>query len=93
MRMSARTPDQLHDLSRLGVAAERLLGKDEIAVHRDLEDAPGRRHQADIGLRVGLLQLSRQTGGSGLVVSDDAVLDHDAHARLLTRWGRYRRES
>jgi hypothetical protein len=32
-----------------------------------------------------LLQLSRQTGGSGLVVSDDAVLDPNAHGRLAVR--------
>lgn len=25
------------------------------------------------------MQLSRQTGGSGLVVSDDAILDANAH--------------
>jgi hypothetical protein len=32
-----------------------------------------------------LLQLSRQTGGSGLVVSDDAVFDPNAHGRLAVR--------
>jgi hypothetical protein len=82
----------LHDLSRLGVTAERALGKDEIAVHRNLEHPAGRRHQADLRLREQLLQLSRQTGGSRLVISDNAILDHDAHALLLTG-GRGCRES
>jgi len=82
--MSARTTDQLHDLSRLGVTAERALRKDEIAVHRYLEHPAGRRHQADLRFREQLLQLSRQTGGSRLVISDDTILDYDAHAHLLT---------
>ena len=75
MRMSARAPDQLHDLSRLGVAPEGLLREHQLAVHRHLEDAAGGGHQPDLGVGKRLLQLSRQTGGSGLVVSDDAVLD------------------
>jgi hypothetical protein len=77
----------LHDLSRLGVAAERALGKDEIAVHRDLEHAAGRRHQAELRVREQLLQLSRQTGGSRLIVSDDTILYDDAHALPRNRSG------
>ncbi len=34
-------------------------------------------------------QLSRQTGGSGLVVSDDAVLDRDDHVAFLSKNERY----
>jgi hypothetical protein len=60
-----------------------LLGKDQVAVHGNLEDAAGGRDQPDLGVRYVLFQLSRQTGGSRLVVSDDAVLDDHAHARLL----------
>jgi hypothetical protein len=83
--MSALTWHQSDDLSRLGVAPECALRKDEIAVHRHLEHPPGRRDQPKFGVRVQLLQLSRQTGGSRLVVSDDAVLDDHPHgARLLS---------
>ncbi len=77
----------LQDLSRLGVPPERLLGEDQLAVHRDLEHAARRRDQPDVGVGEGLLQLSRQTGGSGLVVSDDAVLDDHAHRRRPSRYG------
>jgi hypothetical protein len=78
----------LQDLRRLRVPAERLLGKDQVAVHCDLEDAAGGRDQPDLGVGYVLLQLSRQTGGSRLVVSDDAVLDDHAHVRLLGIGGR-----
>jgi hypothetical protein len=81
--MSARTRDQSRDLSRLGMTAERAFGEDQVAVHGHLEHPPGRRDQAKLRLRELLLQLSRQTGGSRLVISDDAVLDHHAHALLL----------
>ena len=57
-----------------------LLGEHEAAVDRHLEDAAGGLDQPDFGVGKGLLQLSRQTGGSGLVVSNDAVLDR-RHAR------------
>jgi len=73
----------LDDFSRLGVTAERALGKDELGVHSHLEHAPGRRDQPNFRVRIPLLQLSRQTGGSRLVVSDDTILDDDAHARSL----------
>jgi hypothetical protein len=63
--------------------AEGLLGEHQLAVHGDLEDAAGRRDQPDFGVGYLLFQLSRQTGGSRLVVSDDAVFDDDAHAGLL----------
>jgi hypothetical protein len=70
------------------VTAERALGKDELALHRHLEHPAGGRHQADLRLWVQLLQLSRQTGGSRLVISDDAILDDDAHALPRSRVGR-----
>jgi hypothetical protein len=81
--MSARALDQLQNLCRLRVTAEGFLGEHEVAVHGDLEDAAGGRNQPDLGVGYVLLQLSRQTGGSRLVVSDDAVFDDHAHARLL----------
>ncbi len=62
------------------MAAHRLLGEQESPVDRHIEHAARGFHKADVGVGKGLLQLSRQTGGSGLVVSDDAVLDRDLHA-------------
>src|SRR3990172_274365 len=93
MRMSARPPDQLHDLPRLRVAPQGLLGEHQVAVHGHLEDPARRRNQPDVGVGHFALQLSRQTGGSGLVVSDDAVLDDHPHAGLLWLGGEGRRES
>jgi hypothetical protein len=79
IRISAGAPDHGQDLSRLRVAAERLLRKNEIAIHRDLEHAAGGLDQADLGIGKVLLQLSHQTDGSGLIISDDAELDRDLH--------------
>jgi hypothetical protein len=79
IRISARLPNQSHDLPRLRVPPEGPLGKDEIAIDRHFEDTAGGRDEADFRVRPGLFQLSRQTGGSGLVVSDDAELDDRAH--------------
>jgi hypothetical protein len=80
--MSARASNQFHDLSRLGMPAERPLGEEELAVHRHLEDPAGARDETNLGVGELLLQLGRQTGGPWLIVSDDAVLDHHAHAVL-----------
>jgi len=72
--------NQLQYLSRARVTREGLLGKDEVAVERDLEDAAGRADHLDLRAGERLLQLSRQTDGSWLVVSDDAELDAYLHA-------------
>jgi hypothetical protein len=61
------------------MASERLLGEDETAVHRHIEDPTGRLHESNLCAGERLRELSRQTGGSGLIVSDDAVLDRDQH--------------
>src|SRR5690242_14325821 len=79
IRISARLPDQSHDLPRLRVPPESPLGKDEVAIHRHFEDTAGGGNETDFRVRPSLFQLSRQTGGSGLVVSDDAELDDRAH--------------
>ena len=59
-----------------------VLGVDELIVHLDVEDPA----VALLELRVdavALLQLGRQTGGSGEVVSLRAVGDADLHGGLL----------
>jgi hypothetical protein len=64
---------------------QRLLRKHPAAVHFDLENAAGRLDELDLRLRKGLADLGRQTGGPGLIVSDDAEFDRDAHeARIST---------
>jgi hypothetical protein len=76
--------DGLENFAGLGVASCRFLGEHERAVDGHLEESAGRLEQPDFGIRKGLLELSRQTGGSWLVVSDDAVQDrhmHDRHQR------------
>jgi len=63
------------------VFAGGLLRIDEIAVHDDLENAPARRDQGELGRGVFELfeDLRRQTGGSVEVASDRAVFDRDLH--------------
>jgi hypothetical protein len=72
--------DQPQHLPLLGVASEALLGENAASVDLDLEHASGRLDQLYVGVRVGLADFGRQTGGPGLVVSDDAVFDGDSHA-------------
>ncbi len=77
-------------LAGLRVAAKALLGEDPDAVHRHLEDAARPFDQLDGRLGQRPLELSRQTGGSGLVVSDSAVFDRDVHGPVryeeVPRW-------
>jgi hypothetical protein len=56
-----------------------LLGKHQLAIDSHLEQTSGRLHQADLRVGKHLSQLSRQTGGSRLVVSDNAVLNRHIH--------------
>jgi hypothetical protein len=91
----SRTTSQLlysrQDFSRRSVSPHLLLGKHRLSIHSHLEHATGRLDQLDVGLRVCLLQLSRQTGSSRMVVSDYAVLDRYTH--LGTSGENRRRES
>ena len=72
-------PHQRKYLTGHGMAPHGPLGKDQRFIRRDIEDAAGRRNHLHLGIGERLTQLSRQTGGSGLVVSDDAILDADPH--------------
>jgi len=81
MRMSPLR-EQLHDLARLRMAPLGLLREHQVSVGRHFEDAAGRWDEPDVSVGKLVFQLGRQTGGSGLVVSDDAVLDHYPHADL-----------
>src|SRR5262245_17864725 len=83
-------PNQLEDFALLGKASERFLGEDLRAIHRDFEHPTAPRDQLTVDGK-DLLQLGRQTGGSRLVVSLNAVLDLDSHdgssARIVAKLG------
>jgi hypothetical protein len=72
--------NQLRHFARLGVARHLPLGEDRLAVDTYFEDATAALTQGDGGPKL-LFELGRQTGGSGLVVSNHAVEDLDAHLR------------
>lgn len=69
--------DDLLHLAALGEAPEGLLGEDEVAVELDFENAVLTLDQVGVEVEA-LLQLGRQTGGTGLVVSNNAVFDAEA---------------
>jgi hypothetical protein len=50
---------------------------DRDAIAHDLESTALRRYHLDFGIGETRPNLSRQTGGSGLVVSNDTILDAD----------------
>jgi hypothetical protein len=66
-------------------ASEPFLGEDEVVADGDLEDTTAALDQLRLDAEL-LLDLSRQTGGAGVVVSAGAVLDGDVagHALLLS---------
>ena len=59
-----------------------MFGEDELIIHRHIKDtsAAGDEPRLDANF---LSDLSRQTGGSGEVISNGAVFDADVHIRLL----------
>jgi hypothetical protein len=61
------------------VPPDGLLGEHAASVDLNLEHTAGRLDQLHVGVGVGFADLGRQTGGSRLVVSDDAVFDRHAH--------------
>jgi hypothetical protein len=76
--------DRRLDLALGGKASCLLLREDELAVQLDVEDAAAALDQRGAGPEP-LLQLVRQTGGAGQIVSSHAILDGDVfgHRRLL----------
>src|ERR1019366_7778111 len=75
--------------TRLRVAAEPGLLEDGRAVKGDLEPAAAGWIHRDLGARMAFTNRSRQTDGTGFVVSNGAVFDRDAHAGLrMFRWSR-----
>jgi hypothetical protein len=64
----------------LGVAAQLLLREEQVPVHGDVKHSAGGGDEPCLGVEF-LAQLRRQTGGAGLVVSNDAVSDRDIHVQ------------
>ncbi len=80
-RSGSDTPaDEIENLAGIGVALEIPLGKQQIAIHHDLEHTARGLQQENFAVGIGLFQLGGQTGRPGLVVSDDAELDGQFHA-------------
>jgi len=70
------------DLSGLRKPPEFIFGKDQRFVGSDFEGAS----RAFVQLRIDAeapFEVSRQTGGPGLVISNDAIFDCDAHGNLF----------
>jgi hypothetical protein len=64
------------DLARVRETTCLLLGEEQLVVDSDLEDSSGALDELRLDPEL-LLDLLRQTGGAGVVVSDAAVLDND----------------
>ncbi len=73
--------DKLEHLALLRETVEALLGEDQLAVVRDLEDTSAGGLEVEVLdlASVGVDKLFRQTDGIGCVVSNDAELDRDFH--------------
>ena len=74
--------DRPDDLAGTRETAGLLLGEDQLIADRDLEDASVAPDQLGLDAEL-LLELVRQTGGTGVVVSDGAVLDDDVSGHPL----------
>jgi len=76
--------NQPENLPVVGEAPRGSLGENQLAVDVDLEHAAVGGDQLAIDAQV-TLELSRQTGGAGLVVSFAAVFDLYLHESILAR--------
>ncbi len=67
------------------MTAQCFLGEDQAAIHRHLEDTARRLDQLDLGVRVPVANLRRQTDGAGPVISHHTELDAHLHRLLLPK--------
>jgi uncharacterized protein YciI len=79
---SAR-PDEIDDLSLVWKAAQGALGENRLSVDDDLEYTAAGSNELARSTEC-RLQVRRQTGGAGLVVSLGAVFDLDSHQRITS---------
>jgi len=77
--------DLRQELVQLRPAADLLLGEDELAVENDVELSAGALDERGVEA-TRLLDLGRQTGGPGKVVSLHAVGDLEVHVVCSGRW-------
>jgi len=75
----AASPERFDDLALGGKASRVVLGEDLRVVDADDEDAAAAADQLRFDAEL-LPDLSRQTGGSGQVVSNAAVVDSYVHS-------------
>ncbi len=81
--VSALEPlDDSENFSSLCVPPQLLLGEHEPAVDAHLESTSSALDEPHFRVGVVRLDLRRQTGGSRLVVSNDAVFNGYAHGRI-----------
>ena len=71
--------NQAQYLTRLGMTVQLVLGKNQLPVQRNFENATGSLHQAQFDAGILSPNLGRQTGGPGFVVSGNAILDAYQH--------------
>ena len=83
MRTVERARDESRDLSRSRVSSDPRLFENRHSVQHDFKPPAARWKQLDLRVRIPLLHLSRQTGGSRLVVSNNAVFDADLHSSVV----------
>src|SRR5260221_1343158 len=79
MRTVERARNESRDLARSRVSSEPRLFENRHSIQHHFEPSAARWNQLDLRVRVPLLRLSRQTGGSWLIVSKSAVFDRDLH--------------
>ena len=69
------------------MASRAFFGEDQDAIHRDVEHPARRLNELHVGAGKLLPNLRCQTGSAGFVVSNDAVLNRDAHRGLAVEMG------
>ena len=82
-RRSRAGAQGLEHLAVFGESPHLVLGEDQLAIDGHVEDTAVSLHELDFTAELPL-DLGRQTGGPGQVVSANAVLDGDGHGR--TSW-------
>ena len=81
-RLRLHPGDGGFDFPGLGESSQFFFGEDQLFVGPDFKDASQTLDQFGIGSK-SLFEVSRQTGGSGQVVSGDAVFDGEVHGDLF----------
>lgn len=73
-----------NNFARLGVPTQLRFFENRDAIGHDFETTTSRRNHLQLRRRKTLSNFCRQTGGTWLVVSNDAVFDADLHSRVVS---------